>query len=811
MITLELAAHHEALASPEAEDYEKLAHALQSAPLYHQWCTYRAKEASIVVNSYNTGTGKTKAALLRLLDLDEAYRRNRYANSANVLFIAPTNELLRQHEQDVQDFIHTNNLKHVVLRLDAATIKDLAQQHLGEKFTRQGDRLYQMLEDPRGVITDGEGHHPEGHRPYVLVINPDIFYYALYGLGNPHDQRVLFRAFVEKFQYIIIDEFHYYNAKQLANFLFFLTLSREWGYFSQGRKVCLLTATPTKEVKTYLQGLKLNIAFIEPGNEPGDLQKVPALAPVTLHLWSTEAFHNGLVSLAKEKQNEVRAWLSEGQHGAFISSALWRINELYQMYGGKNNQQIGRLTGAEQAQWREQHKYAALLMATPTVDIGYNFTRPGKARQSIDFLFFDARSSDECVQRLGRAARVLGKEAWNVPSTVYAIVPDELLRGLQQTGENHGNKLTRTTLNELINESLPQRNGMYAYIRSGAIAEAFLPLYHMNKALASDEKQQVEKLYQAIQQTYHVQKNVSFATLDFNIRKYLKVKALLPGLLQETKQKRFGRASVIVRTIDEQSDIELDALDSITQARASDVERTLLHQRKLEKAEGKRLSELEEYYVTATRFNFRDNFQPPLALAHDPEGFLATAEYTVYSALHVVQNYEADWYDAHSFIHQLAHAEQAVDKQIQVCCEIRGPRDRRLPLYFRLSHVVLTKKQWEERYCSTLAAASGFKLQSDEGPVPAEINALFEQNYVTFYAVPTIGPEAVALLKLTRTTSLWINTLRVEFGDEGEHEYLFIVGTAALLVAYESKIVHAKYTARKTATRGSHLFDWEFD
>ena len=35
-------------------------------PLYHQWRTYNA-EKPIIVNTYNTGTGKTKAALLRLL------------------------------------------------------------------------------------------------------------------------------------------------------------------------------------------------------------------------------------------------------------------------------------------------------------------------------------------------------------------------------------------------------------------------------------------------------------------------------------------------------------------------------------------------------------------------------------------------------------------------------------------------------------------------------------------------------------------------------------------------------------------------
>jgi hypothetical protein len=35
-------------------------------PLYHQWCTYNA-DSSLIVNSNNTGTGKTKAAYLRML------------------------------------------------------------------------------------------------------------------------------------------------------------------------------------------------------------------------------------------------------------------------------------------------------------------------------------------------------------------------------------------------------------------------------------------------------------------------------------------------------------------------------------------------------------------------------------------------------------------------------------------------------------------------------------------------------------------------------------------------------------------------
>ncbi|HWS83326.1 MAG TPA: hypothetical protein VN207_03615, partial [Ktedonobacteraceae bacterium] len=239
-------------------------------------------------------------------------------------------------------------------------------------------------------------------------------------------------------------------------------------------------------------------------------------------------------------------------------------------------------------------------------------------------------------------------------------------------------------------------------------------------------------------------------------------------------------------------------------------EDSLLRTHRVEKAVVKRREEIEEYFVTNARFNFRDNFQPPLALAYDPEGFLATAEYTTYSALHIVQNYVADWFDASQLQYgdMIENAGQSIDKQVQLCCVIRKPRDQRLHVYFKLGNISLTKKRWEERYCSMLAATDGFRLHSDNGPVPSEMNALFEQNWIAFYAVPAVGPEALALNKLCKTTSLFTNLLRVDFSGEGEFEYMLVVGTAALLVAYERSIINAKYVAKKAFARGSHLFDW---
>ncbi|HZS79211.1 MAG TPA: type I-D CRISPR-associated helicase Cas3' [Ktedonobacteraceae bacterium] len=809
MIQLELAPHYEPLANPFAENYTKLADALGSPPLYHQWLTYQNKTAHIVVNSFNTGTGKTKAALLRLLDLDETYKKDRYTTNANVLFIAPTNELLRQHEEDIQTFIKQNNLSYIVLRLDAATIRSLAQQHLSEKFIRQGDRLHQMLQDPRVVLTDSEGYHIQGHHPYILVINPDIFYYALYSLGNPHDQRVLFRDFILNFSYIVVDEFHYYNAKQLANFLFFLMLSREWGFFKQGRRVCLLTATPSEQVRHYLKQLDLDIAYIEPENIPGGLQTTPALAPVHLRLYSTEVLENGLVSLASQVKATIEEWLHQNRNGACISSALWRINQIYQEYGGKNNTHLGRLTGAESAIWREQHKLARLLLATPTVDIGYNFSRPGIKRQSIDFLVFDARSSDESIQRLGRAGRVLGKEEYYFPSDVWAVVPDQLLTELNEIANQ---RIERRHLNKLINSILPQKNGIFAYINSGAIAEAFLPIFNIWKALPTGQKDQAEKLYQAIVQAYGTKKTASFRNLLSNTQRYLIIKSHLPELLHEKNSEKFtfGPASVIMRTLDEQRDIDLDTLNTIDHNQSKKVELALLKSHKTVDAEKKRWAELEEFYTADVRFNFRDNFQPPSALAHDPSGFLATSEYTVYSALHIVQNYIADWLnvDQQQLDKLTERSGIALDKQIKLFCKIKQLREQPLNIHFYLNGSPSTKAKWEARYCSKLAARNGFRLQSDSGLIPPELNNLFEQNYITFYAVPAVGSEALALARLQKTTSLFTNTLRVDFANEGEHTYTIVLGSAALLVSYESNIIRAKFVGRRA---DSHIFDWDDD
>ena len=402
-------------------------------PLYHQWRTYNATEP-LIVNTYNTGTGKTKAALLRLLKRARDTGFN-YLDSSehNALLIAPTNELLAQHARDAEKFCEENKLPYRVVPITRADLDNYkVESDFSEGILRHGAALHYILQNPRKVKEDS------GKKATLFIVNPDIFYYAFYFLYYKHDSIPLFQDIFTLCNYIIIDELHYYNPKQLANFLFFMSISKHFGYFSgaANRQFCLLTATPNQQVEQYLNGLGVDIAWIKPetevAGEIGQTRETPALAPVHLEIYSVDELKDGLLTLAFEKKQGIATWLNGGEDGAIISSALWRINQIYyDLKSTISTDTMGRLTGAESRRGRQDAKARRLILATPTVDIGYNFDRLDKTRQNIDFLLLDARSGDEFIQRLGRAARVLGKQQQDIPSRVLAVVDAAFYKALQ--------------------------------------------------------------------------------------------------------------------------------------------------------------------------------------------------------------------------------------------------------------------------------------------------------------------------------------------------------------------------------------------
>lgn len=742
-------------------------------PLYHQWLTYNAAEP-IIVNTFNTGTGKTKAALLRLLKRakDIGFSNLSMANH-NVLLIAPTNELLAQHVRDARNFCTENELPYRVVAISRADL-DQYQQIPGfsESDLRRGAALHSIIQDNRKVKAVTGGGNKQ--TPAIFVVNPDIFYYAFYFCYSKNDRLPLFSDFMSQFNYIIIDELHYYNPKQFANFLFFMQLSKFYGCFNPQtqRQFCLLTATPNPNVRQYLENLHVLINWITPERSKPDEKSLTkdarALAPVELKIFSLD--EQDLVNLAGQQGQNLATWLAEDPEtgGAIISGALWRINQIYQkLRPVLNGTLMGRLTGAENTEGRTIAKGRRLILATPTVDIGYNFDREAKARQNIDFLLLDARTSDEFIQRLGRAGRVLGKPVQDVASQVLAVVSPEFYAVLKPYD---GQSLGRAELRQLAEANLPPRQALYTYIQSGAIAEAFLPIYRLEAITATDKKPDLEDLFNQVHSLFAAKASFTYKSLRGSLVKFTQRDGFYAGLENLSKAER--RKKYVAR-LQDQHKLHKDWGDNPISSWAA--------KEWLEK-------DLCGYYVEKARYSFREYFQAPAALVSDTKNLLSSADVSIYDALHVATNYKAKYFQSVAEWQQVLHLEVPPEgKDALVFCdlyEMRRPEER-LKLKLTLDEGEKSKVDWEQQFTRWPTALYGLELaaiDNSRGVGSLEIQNMFKERYIPALVVAKDSRADIALRMISKQAQFIIYPLEVTFSNGKRHNYNVVLGTMALQV-----------------------------
>lgn len=748
-------------------------------PLLHQWRTYCA-EKSLLVNTYNTGTGKTKAALLRLLKRARDIGFARLDSSEhNALLIAPTNELLAQHKRDAEEFCEQNKLPYRVISISRADLddyKDMAE--FSEQQLRRGAALHYILQNARRLDADKD------KKATLFVVNPDIFYYALYFCYGKNDRIPLFQDILTLFNYIIIDEFHYYNPKQFANFLFFMQLSKHYGFTN--RQFCLLTATPNNTVEEYLKRLDIDIEWIRPEDEVTELtREVCALAPVTLEVHAIQELQDGLLTLAQEKKEDVVTWLNDGDDGAIISGALWRINQIHDSLKRSIAPSImGRLTGAESRRGRNEAKGKRLILATPTVDIGYNFDRAEKNRQNIDFLLLDARSSDEFIQRLGRAGRVLGKEQQTVPSRVAAVVNSELYEALKPYA---GQTITRKTLRQLAEQHMPSRHALYTYIQSGAIGEAFLPIFRLGSMVSTNEKPDLEVLFESVRSLFASRADLTYKKMYAGIKCFIEQDCYYSSLKTVPAEMTDCLKKCEKRLVEVQK-------KGKQWANASEAYQWL-H------------SDLREYFTEKARFSFRESFQPPLALVSDTHRLLSSEPVVLYDALHIVKNYHAKYFETRKEWQQqnISVSLEEADGALIFCdlLELRKP-DERLHIGLKMMVHDSRKAEWDERFVyrsseykpTSLYGLEVILLNSSRG-LPERVSKMFKERYIPALVAGEGSRTEAALRRIQREGQIFPYELHVTFSDLKSATYYVVLGTMALLVWAEILPYYRKMDLRK--------------
>jgi len=760
MISFTLAGQTEKLAPPGSYPTE-----WSPRPLYHQVRTRAAlHDHPIVINTYNTGTGKTLASLLRLLDLN--------GQRKNVLFIAPTNELISQHVKDINTFVEKNKLSYTVLAVSAPDLTAMQEQYLAdtEVLLRRGEQLYRLLRNPREI----DREIPFGHA-LVMVTNPDIFYYALYFQYNPHDQRNVAGEFIKQFDYIVVDEFHYYSNKQIASFLFAFALFDQLGYFDNtDRRVCLLSATPRENVLRYMTTLFASrFTLIAPTNEPEEsahFDTVPVLAPLQV-----TAQAQTLPEWIKEhRQHIVSLVTHENQDGAVISSSLARINAAYDSLRDVLDENfMGRITGPEPRDTRQVATTRRLILATPTVDIGYNFAKLDKAsRQNIDFVVCDARFRDELIQRIGRAGRVLGKQQVDVPSRATLLLSEEAIRAL---GALEGQTLPRDRFADYLQTSdvLPAKHQLERYVQTYAIQELFWPLYKLRQMMTEAGWQELDALYGRLCEAFapgrkrHDKELKEFALRYNDRRRWLD--SVRKGGEQPSPDTGKHMADWLAWEMPESGRPDDNQLKPYITAGW--------------KAKRTEIVAFVESQVKLTEalFSFRDAFEGPTVTFYDSEHLFSSKEVNTYDLFHVLGNfYISPPLSASQFQAHTGHEPPKAD----FYCVLRQHREKRLAVEFVLHESLLTQDVFNASRVCVPIALRGLHIQMREysgdvvtGGIPYEMAQALVSQSIVMMIVP---PPLEYIRRQFSGSEIWPRALTINFADGiCDARYLAFVGTAA--------------------------------
>jgi CRISPR-associated endonuclease/helicase Cas3 len=749
--------------------------------LYHQQRTYEAlRDYAVVINTYNTGTGKTKAALQRLIDLNR--------QGVNVLFIAPTNELISQHIRDVQEFVKEAQLDYHVLPARAHDVRILKGD------LRPGETLHRLIQN----YAEFEDHITQ-RQAVVMVTNPDIFYYAIYFQYGPHDKRNVFSDFVQRFDYLIVDEFHYYNNKQIANFLFALALFDEFGYFNdpqRQRRVCLLSATPRENVQRYLFGLFGDrLKLIAPTNESPEsknYERVHTLAPLEVTIIAGD-----LTDWIQQSSAELVSWVkTEGLDGVVISNSLGRINEVYRLLERSlDNTLMGRITGPEAPEARAAATARRLILATPTVDIGYNFDKLNKPeRQNIDFVVCEVQYQDDLIQRIGRAGRVLRKHAGDIPSRAVVLVSEAVANALKPL---NGQTLTRTAFMEALTkiDDLPAKHQIEDYIRHYAVPELIWPLYQLRRAMAEDALPVIDALYARVCQLL----SPGMLNRQWSVTIRYKVLESRERWSEAVNKKQDkppeGTAKQIIDWMKWLDGTERD-------------ERTIQpHVDQLWRNNKQALIDFVESQITLEKalFNFRDSFQGPVAVFYDPHGWFSSKPINSYDIFHLLSYYDISLLEGRNrFIESLpANVEDEPIPDEDFYVHLLRPRDEPLVVEFVLQ-VDQRREDFDRRWIRLPVAMRNFKLRVRErggdpiwGGVHEQINSVISRTPVVCMIVP---PQDSHVIRSRLTTSgVRTRRLTITFdGGESRDDYQLLVGVAAFEAHAHLKPYLARIANRQT-------------
>lgn len=362
--------------------------------------------------------------------------------------------------------------------------------------------------------------------PLAILTNPDVLHLAMYNLygqmfstfARNYGNRI-FQNMLANYPVIAFDEFHLYNAKQIANAAFLMGTMKELAP-SKPHIFIFSSATPQEQFKRYVQRLGIEVFSVgdTPSTAPGSQVVCEQLH---IHLLPADLLHWKGGDVIREHLEEIILPWADHQEtparGVFIVDSVYEAKriaaDLHQR--GYPSSDIGEVHGYMAKEGRTDALHRRFSVGTTTIDVGVDLT----GVKSKDFLVCEARSAAQAIQRIGRLGRHR-REARNIPipNTVWLAVPEYVSHYIAEQGVTD-TTLTRDRLNSLLNEAYLGHENFFAYTRTYAPLEAIaaceriLPQHFTdNLALATETMHRlIPTLYNATPPTTQEQAEQDYA------------------------------------------------------------------------------------------------------------------------------------------------------------------------------------------------------------------------------------------------------------------------------------------------------------
>ncbi len=388
---------------------------------WHQLETFKAinnPKIDVIFNTAMTGDGKSLAAYLDTLQGE----KNDYFRYALGLY--PTNELARDQETQIKHYIDLfkpNNYPRIS-RLSGADLEIFAQSEGIKKQEAIATKISQSE---------------------IIQSNPDILHYLrTRAYLMPQDRPDKLWSYLDsKFQFFIFDEFHVFNAPQIASVINTMLLVK---HTNRSKKYLFLSATPETQIIDRLTKAGFNCHIIDPYLEhkyqfPNNLQEANSLEAknwrkvvreITLNFIPLDQTYKSSENWLLENKELILNYFQTNPNckGAIILNSIASVKRLTPILKQYLHplivQENTSLTGKKD---KEMSLNADLIIGTSTIDIGVDF--------KINFLIFESADGGSFIQRLGRLGRHDGYNKDGIfisfnNFTAYTLIPNFLVERL---------------------------------------------------------------------------------------------------------------------------------------------------------------------------------------------------------------------------------------------------------------------------------------------------------------------------------------------------------------------------------------------